>query len=115
MLLELNDVDSAVELHERIKDISTVIRLKLGSKDWDYLLGLADREPFHRETIFLPYAEYLVENDRFTEARVAFARAGRPEEAAKILTQLSKVAVNIQRFSDASFYTWLLGATKFFL
>ncbi|OQV14600.1 Intraflagellar transport protein 122-like protein [Hypsibius exemplaris] len=109
VLLEMKDENAAVELFERIKDIASVIRIKLASKDWDYLLALSEREPFHREAILLPYAEYLVEKDRFTEARTAFARAGRPEESSKILTQLAKVAVNIKRFRDASFYSWLLG------
>jgi intraflagellar transport protein 122 len=107
--MEMNEPDSAVELYERIKDIPTVVKMKLVTKDWDYLLALADREPFHREAVLLPYAEFLVENDRFIEARKAFAQAGRPEEASKILSQLARVSVSIGRFGDASFYSWLLG------
>lgn len=105
----MDDIDSAVDLYERIKEIKLVVNLKLLKRDWKFLLGLADREPFYREMILMPYAEYLIENDQFTEAQVQFARAGHPEVATIILSELVKVAVEIRRFSDAAFYNWLCG------
>ena len=105
----MNDSDCAAELYELIKDIKSVVDIKLSSKDWDYLLALSDREPFHRETILLPYAQHLIENDRFIEARSIYLRAGHPEAATSVLAQLAQVAVTLKRFSDASFYNHLLG------
>ncbi|GAV02947.1 hypothetical protein RvY_13448 [Ramazzottius varieornatus] len=109
ILLEMNDSNGAAELYELNKDIKSVVEIKLASKDWEYLLALSDREPFHRETILMPYAQYLIENDRFIEARSVYLRAGHPEAATSVLAQLAQVAVTIERFSDASFYNHLLG------
>jgi intraflagellar transport protein 122 len=38
----------------------------------------------------------------------AFHKAGRPEEALKVLQQLTANAVNENRFDDAGYYNWVL-------
>lgn len=57
--------------------------------------------------MFLPYAEWLSENDRFDEAMDAFRKAGRPDKAQKLMEILTNNAVTEGRFKDASFYYWM--------
>ncbi|XP_055337173.1 intraflagellar transport protein 122 homolog [Paramacrobiotus metropolitanus] len=108
-LRDMNDVMSAVELYERIKEISVIVEIMLKQGDWTYLLSLADRQPFYREMILMPYGQHLIEHDRFTEAQSVFARAGHPEVATAILSELVTIAIDIRRYSDAAFYNWLCG------
>jgi hypothetical protein len=41
---------------------------------------LAETYPEHREQIYVPYAKWLAESDKFVEAQKAFHKAGRPDE-----------------------------------
>ena len=60
--------------------------------------------------VYLPYAKDLALTDRFDEARLAYARAGRPELSSQMLQQLCHNAVLESRFQDASYYFWTLAS-----
>ena len=45
---------------------------------------------------------------RFVEAQRAFHQAGRPDQAFRVLQELTVNAVNENRFDDASYYYWVL-------
>ena len=47
-------------------------------------------------------------SSRFVEAQRAFHQAGRPDEAFRVLQELTVNAVNESRFDDASYYYWIL-------
>ena len=51
--------------------------------------------------MYLPYAKYLALHDQFDEARLAYKKAGRPEQSTFMLEQLCHNAVVERRFNDA--------------
>ena len=55
------------------------------AKEWDEAFALAEKYPEHREHIYVPYAKWLAESDKFVEAQRAFHKAGRPDEGMKYL------------------------------
>ena len=50
------------------------------AKEWEEAFALAETYPEHREQIYVPYAKWLAESDKFVEAQKAFHKAGRPDE-----------------------------------
>ena len=101
-------IQYAREMYKKVGDFKSVVTLYVEAKEWTEAFALADKYPEHREQIFVPYAEWLAESDRFVEAQRAFHKAGRPDKASQVLTQLTLNAVNENRFNDASYYYWIL-------
>lgn len=58
--------------------------------------------------MYVPYAKWLLANDRFDEARLAYTQGGYPRQATQILERLTHNAVTENRFSDAAFYYYQL-------
>ena len=84
------------------------VTLYVEAKEWEEAFNLAEKYPEYREHIYVPYAKWLAESDKFVEAQKAFHKAGRPDEAFKVLNELTLNAVNESRFDDASYYYWIL-------
>ena len=77
-------------------------------QQWDEALQLAESNPGLFDTnVFLPFAEWLTEHDRFDEALRAYQKAGRADLSFKMIEQLTYNAIVENRFKDASYYYWL--------
>jgi len=104
----LNQVHSAAEVYNKMGDKKSLVDLYITFHSWDEAFSLVDLHPEFKDDVFVPYANWLAENDRFEEAQKAFHKAGRQDEAVKVLEQLTHNAVLECRFSDAGYYFWLL-------
>ncbi|KHJ88934.1 hypothetical protein OESDEN_11261 [Oesophagostomum dentatum] len=122
--LERSDVDSlrrlasyfirksefnlAARIYGNINDIKAMAQMHVAAGHWTDAFAIADRYPKYIEDVYLPYARYLAERDQFLEAQKAYHKAGRDQEALRVLVQLTGNAVDENRFADAGYYHWLL-------
>ena len=60
--------------------------------------------------VYMPYARWLAENDRFDESRAAYASAGKAEMATKMLEQMTHNAVVERRFQAGAYTRSLLSS-----
>ncbi|KAG1660681.1 Intraflagellar transport protein 122 [Nymphon striatum] len=98
----------AAEMYSKISDYQSLVQLYVNAKNWEEAFVLADKYSECRQSVYVPYAKWLAESDRFVEAQKAFHKAGEEEEAFKVLKQLTLNAVTENRFQDAGYYYWLL-------
>lgn len=98
----------AAETYMKIGDLKALIQLHVDTQQWDEAFALCDKHPEFKDDVYVPYAQWLAENDRFEEAQKAFHKAGRQTEAVKVLEQLTHNAVVETRFNDAAYYYWML-------
>ncbi|XP_064632482.1 intraflagellar transport protein 122 homolog isoform X2 [Lineus longissimus] len=98
----------AAECYAKMGDSKALLVLHVEARHWDEAFHLAEKHPEFRNDVYVPYAQWLAENDRFEEAQQAFHKAGMQDEAVKVLEQLTHNAVWESRFNDAGYYFWKL-------
>ena len=79
------------QMYKKVGDFKSVVTLYVEAKDWSEAFTLADKYPEYREQIYVPYAKWLAESDKFVEAQKAFHKAGRPDEAFNVLNGQFKI------------------------
>lgn len=99
----------AKETFVKLGDITKLMNLYVRRQQWADAAKLADEYSGQIDaTVFLPYAEWLVKEDRYEEAISAFRKAGRSDLGRKLLEELTFNAISESRFKDAGYYYWLL-------
>uniref|UniRef100_A0A452ICL5 Intraflagellar transport protein 122 homolog n=1 Tax=Gopherus agassizii TaxID=38772 RepID=A0A452ICL5_9SAUR len=98
----------AAETYMKIGDLKALVHLHVETQHWEEAFSLSEKHPEFKDDVYVPYAQWLAENDRFEEAQKAFHKAGRQSEAVKVLEQLTHNAVVESRFNDAAYYYWML-------
>ncbi|XP_066554280.1 intraflagellar transport protein 122 homolog [Amia ocellicauda] len=98
----------AAETYAKMGDLKALVLLHVDVYHWEEAFELLEKHPEFRDDVYVPYAQWLAENDRFEEAQKAFHKAGRQDEAVKVLEQLTHNAVVESRFNDAAYYYWML-------
>ncbi|KAI8511589.1 intraflagellar transport protein 122 homolog [Branchiostoma floridae x Branchiostoma belcheri] len=98
----------AAETYAKMGDTKALVMLHVDTRHWDEAFALVERHPEFKDDVYVAYAQWLAENDRFEEAQKAFHRAGRQQDAVKVLEQLTHNAVRENRFNDAGYYYWML-------
>jgi len=98
----------AKETYLKMGNTSELINVYMETDKWDEALQLLDQHPEMADKVYLPYAAWLANNDRFEEAQVALRRAGQPAEAIRIISTLAESAVLTNNFRDAGYLHWML-------
>lgn len=99
----------ARETYSKIGDVTMLMSLYARKQMWVEAAKLADEHEGEFDvSVFLPYAEWLVVEDRYEEAMQAYKKAGRKDLSRKVLQELTKNAVLEFRFKDAAYYYWML-------
>lgn len=99
---------AAAQVYEKLGDTAGLIALYVECKQWQMAFELAKQHNQYTTEVYLPYAHWLMENDRFNEAHIAMCTAGKEQEALQLLEELANNAINERRYNDASYYYWLL-------
>ncbi|NXM32108.1 IF122 protein, partial [Oxyruncus cristatus] len=105
---QLDNPGYAAETYMKVGDLKALVQLHVETHHWEEVLALSEKHPEFKDDVYVPYAQWLAENDRFEEAQKAFHKAGRQTEAVKVLEQLTHNAVVESRFNDAAYYYWML-------
>ncbi|KAJ1568295.1 hypothetical protein HK405_002985 [Cladochytrium tenue] len=98
----------AAECLVKMGDITHLLDLHIELQQWDDAFRIAENHPEFAHHIYLPYANWLAVHDRYLEAQDNYRKAGRLDEAIRVLEQLAKNSVFECRFEDAAYYYWLL-------
>ncbi|KDR19634.1 hypothetical protein L798_06155, partial [Zootermopsis nevadensis] len=107
-LCRLKQLNYATEMYRKLGDEKSIVQLYVQAREWKEAFALTDSYPEFKDQVYVPYAQWLAENDKFVEAQKAFHKAGRPDEAFRVLHQLTLNAVSESRFQDAGYYHWVL-------
>ena len=107
-------MDSFVkEIYFKLDDYSNLLNLSMKNQNW---LDVTEIINLHKEKIdkslLIPYAEWLVEQERFEEAFNFYQDAGEVEKSEQFLLQLANNAIDEDKHIQASRFYWILW-TKF--
>lgn len=107
-LKQLNQPSLAAEVYRKLGDSASILQLHIEANEWQQAFAIVQDHPQLQANVYVPYAHWLAENDRFIQAQKAFHKAGQSEQSAKLFQQLTKNAISEHRFQDASFYYWII-------
>ncbi|NXR49993.1 IF122 protein, partial [Hippolais icterina] len=105
---QLDNPGYAAETYMKVGDLKALVQLHVETHRWEEAFALTEKHPEFKDEVYVPYAQWLAESDRFEEAQKAFHKAGRQREAVRVLEQLTHNAVVESRFNDAAYYYWML-------
>lgn len=107
-LCRLKQLNYATEMYRKLGDEKSIVQLYVQAREWKEAFSLIENHPEFNDLVYVQYAQWLAESDKFAEAQKAFHKAGRLDEAFRVLHQLTLNAVNESRFQDAGYYYWVL-------
>ncbi|KAF4678197.1 hypothetical protein FOL47_003259 [Perkinsus chesapeaki] len=96
----------AKEALTRAGDYESLVRLHVNENRWEEAFQLAREHPDLAEEIYLPWANWLVSNDRYEEAQEAFQKAGRSDLSSSMLRQLIDLSAEQKLYKQAGIYAW---------
>jgi len=62
-------IATAAEMFRRVGQLEKVLDLYVRVRNWQEAFIIAERHTDLRKNVYLPYAQWLAENDQFTEAQ----------------------------------------------
>eukprot|EP00940_MAST-03C_sp_MAST-3C-sp2_P003415 g3415.t1 len=113
VMLECEAFVDCKEVYLKLGDTKSLLQLYVKMTLWDEAFMIVKKYPGRFEKdVYLPYAEFLVCEDRFEEAQRAYQDAGRPDHSIRMLEHLTHNAVVERRFDDASYCFILLASER---
>ncbi|OAF69808.1 Intraflagellar transport protein [Intoshia linei] len=107
-LLNMRQYLSAIDVLSKMGDFKKQIEIYVHIKDWDKAIELAEKNEMYRELAYYPYAVYLAENGQFDEAHYAYQKAGRSEDAIKVLHKMLDSSLSKSIYEESAYYCWKL-------
>lgn len=68
-LKRLNHPSFAAEIYKRLGDSAAVLSLHVEAKEWSQAFLLVQTQPQYKALVYIPYAHWLAENDKFVQAQ----------------------------------------------
>ncbi|KAJ3016424.1 hypothetical protein HKX48_004032 [Thoreauomyces humboldtii] len=102
----------AAETLVKMGDIAHLLNLHVELGHWEDAFKLAETHPEFLESLYVPYATWLATNGQYIEAQENYRKAGKIDEALRVLEQLTESAVTEQRYDDAAYYYWTMAAEQ---
>lgn len=68
-LKRLGDSTSAAELYRRLGDSTAILQLHVEAQEWQQAFNLVQTQPQHKALVYVPYARWLAESDKFVQAQ----------------------------------------------
>ena len=68
-LKSLNQSSAAAEIYRRLGDSAAVLQLHVEAKEWSQAFALVQNQPQYNAIVFVPYAQWLAESDKFVQAQ----------------------------------------------
>ncbi|MED6266259.1 hypothetical protein CHARACLAT_000298, partial [Characodon lateralis] len=59
----------ASETYSKMGDLKALVQLHVETRNWEEAFSLVEKHPQFKYDVFVPYAQWLAENDRFEEAQ----------------------------------------------
>mgnify|MGYP000585963297 FL=1 len=98
----------AKEAYLKLGDIKSLLKLHVELGKWEEAFRLAKQNPELKPQLYLPYAQWLISNDKFEQARDAFKKADQIEVGFKLLNRLIDNSIDKRQYGEASRYYWQL-------
>lgn len=100
----------AIEAYEKVGDQRSLIQSYVEEGNWKRAFNIIEKAPQFSREVYVPWANWLADNDKFEEALEAFRAAKWPREAIRMMETLASNNVTCRRFSTAAFYYLHLAA-----
>ncbi|CAD7973371.1 unnamed protein product [Amoebophrya sp. A25] len=86
----------------KLGDIPMLIELHMSNHKWEEAFMVCSAHPEHSALLYLPYAEWLREQDQYAEAIDSYREAGRCDMSLAMLADLADNAVTERRYRDVA-------------
>ncbi|KAG5465400.1 hypothetical protein CUR178_00103 [Leishmania enriettii] len=99
-----NAIPFAIEAYEKVQDHRALIQIYVAGGDWRNAFTILEKAPEMAREVYVPWASWLADNDKFDEALEGFRAANWPKEATRLMETLATNSVTCRKFRDAAFY-----------
>lgn len=68
-LCRLKQLNYATEMYRKLGDEKSVVQIYVQAREWKEAFSLAENHPEFKDLVYVPYAQWLAESDKFVEAQ----------------------------------------------